>query len=227
MQKTRRQLSIEIVRCDGFVDMSAEAQALYLQLVMSCDDEGFTASTNVCKAFAHAGDKAEKELVDKEFILQIKANNRKVTVIKHWRMNNYFREGQAKESTFAERAQVYVKPNGNYTLDPSEGQPLAPNEQTSLSKRQQPLSKKQGSLSNEQTPLSKKRQPLSKKQGSMKNPRDGTPAHSDALAGPQGAPRSNSIQGTNVPNSIQSNTKGLGQGRVPTREGDDDDDKPF
>ena len=152
--KERRSFSIEIVKCDGFVDMSAEAQALYLQLVMSCDDEGFTASTNVCKAFAHAGDKAEKELVDKEFILQIKANNRKVTVIKHWKTNNYFRDGKAKPSAFAERAQVYVKPNGNYTLDPSEGQPLVSEEQRPSSKRQQALSKKQGSMSKEQTPMS-------------------------------------------------------------------------
>ena len=161
MQKERRSFSIEIVKCDGFVDMSAEAQALYLQLVMACDDEGFTASTNICKAFAHASDQAEQELIDKQFILQIKGENRKVTVIKHWKANNYFRDGKAKPSTFAERAQVYVKPNGNYTLDPSEGQPLVSDEQTPLSKKQQPLSKKQGSLSKEQTPLSESRTGMS------------------------------------------------------------------
>lgn len=154
MQKERRSFSIEIVKCDGFVDMSAEAQALYLQLVMACDDEGFTASTNICKAFAHASDSAEQELIDRKFILQIKGESRKVTVIKHWKTNNYFRDGKAKPSTFAERAQVYVKPNGNYTLDPLEGQPL-------VSKKQQPLSKRQGSMSKEQTPLSESREGMS------------------------------------------------------------------
>jgi len=179
MQKTRRQFSIEIIRCDGFIAMSSGAQALYFQLMGSCDDEGFTSQVEICKFLAHASDNDLQELIKRRFVYVIENDGVKVAVIKHWRLNNYFREGQAKPSTFAERAQVYVKPNGNYTLDSSEGQPL--------------VQKRQWSLSKTQTPSQK--------------PHAGTPARSESLAQCAGAPRSNPIQGTNVPNTSNTPSK--------------------
>lgn len=124
MQKERRQFSIDIIRCDGFVSMPAPAQALYLQLVMSADDEGFTSQMEMCKFLAHANDEDEKMLIDREFIYQFQGANRKVTVIKHWRKNNWIRNEKVVKSEFSERSLVYVKPNGNYTLEQSEGAPL-------------------------------------------------------------------------------------------------------
>lgn len=125
MQKTRRQFSIDIVRCDGFVSMPATAQALYLQLVMSCDDEGFTSQLQMCKFLAHADDKDVEMLIKRNFIIQFKNDGEPtVTVIKHWRMNNWIQGGKVVPSQFSERNLVYVNANGNYTIDPKAGKPL-------------------------------------------------------------------------------------------------------
>lgn len=122
MQKMRFQLSLDIVHCDGFVHMPATAQALYVQIVSVCDDEGFTSQIEMCKFLAHASDDDVKALIDKEFIFQV--GERNVTVVKHWKMNTYLHEGKMNPSKFAERALVYLKQNGNYTLNPNEGKPL-------------------------------------------------------------------------------------------------------
>lgn len=124
MQKKRGQFSIEIVRCDGFVSMPATAQALYLQILASCDDEGFTSQLEMCKFMAKASDKDVQLLIDREFILRIKKEGRTISVVKHWWLNNYIREDRIEPSSFSERSLVYVKPNGNYTLEASEGSPL-------------------------------------------------------------------------------------------------------
>ena len=122
MQKMRFQVSLDIVHCDGFVHMPATAQALYIQILSVCDDEGFTSQIEMCKFLAHAKDDDVKTLIEKQFIFQV--GERKVTVIKHWKMNTYLHEGKMTPSKFAERSLVYLKENGNYTLDPSEGKPL-------------------------------------------------------------------------------------------------------
>ena len=122
MQKMRFQLSLDIVHCDGFVAMPATAQALYVQIVSVCDDEGFTSQIELCKFLAKASDSDVRELVERDFILQV--GERNVTVVKHWKMNNYLHDGKCTPSKFAERALVYVKQNGNYTLNPEEGTPL-------------------------------------------------------------------------------------------------------
>lgn len=123
MQKKRGQFSIDIIHCDGFVSMPATAQALYFQILASCDDEGFTSQLGMCKYMAHASDKDVETLVERKFIYRIGSNNR-VTVVKHWRMNAWLNPNRADKSTFAERSLIFVKPNGNYTLDASEGTPL-------------------------------------------------------------------------------------------------------
>lgn len=120
MQKKRFQLSLDIVHCDGFVNAPATAQALYVQLVSVCDDEGFTSQLELCKFMAHAKDCDVEYLVNKEFIYLV--GPRKVCVIKHWRMNTWMRNQE--RSTFAERSLVYVNEHGNYTLNSNEGTPL-------------------------------------------------------------------------------------------------------
>lgn len=134
MQKVRGQFSLEIIHCDGFTSMPATAQALYLQILASCDDEGFTSQIGMCKFLSHSSDDDLKQLVEKEFIFQIG----NVTVVKHWWMNNYIREDRIEPSSFSERSQVYIKANGNYTLNDSEGSPLPPPKKTSKSVKGRP-----------------------------------------------------------------------------------------
>ena len=120
MQIQRFQLSKEIIHGDGFVGMPATAQALYLQICSVADDEGFTSQLDMCKFLAHASDDDVKILIDREFILQV--GERKVTVVKHWKMNAWLRK--VDRSKFEERRLIYVNKNDNYTLDSSAGVPL-------------------------------------------------------------------------------------------------------
>ena len=121
MQQKRGQFSLEIVHCDGFTSMPATAQALYLQILSVCDDEGFTSQLGMCKFLSHSTDEDVRQLVEREFIYLV--GERKVCVVKHWLMNAWLRKKNI--STFTERSLVYIKPNGNYTLDSSAGKPLA------------------------------------------------------------------------------------------------------
>lgn len=121
MQQKRGQFSLEIVHCDGFTSMPATAQALYLQILSVCDDEGFTSQLGMCKFMAHATDEDVQTLVNKEFIYLV--GERKVCVVKHWLMNTWLR--RKNSTTFEERSLVYVKANGNYTLDGNDGTALA------------------------------------------------------------------------------------------------------
>lgn len=134
MQKQRGQFSLEIVHCDGFTSMPATAQALYLQILSVCDDEGFTSQLAICKFLSHASDEDVQTLVDREFIYLV--GERKVCVVKHWLMNTWLRKKSS--TTFAERSLVYVKPNGNYTLDGSQGTPLVQHNDSTTTAQQQP-----------------------------------------------------------------------------------------
>lgn len=199
MQKKRGQFSIEIIRCDGFVSMPATAQALYFQILASCDDEGFTSQLEMCKFMAKASDKDVEILVKREFIFQLGDDgdgNKTITVVKHWKMNNYFREGKADPSSFAERTNVFVKPNGNYTLDPSEGTPLATNKkQTSLSPNTNKIQTKNKQVTNEeQTNVSSCEAPTQ------------TPAQTPTQAGHHNTSHTNTTQYiTDTPNVVSNN----------------------
>ncbi|MCI1244499.1 MAG: hypothetical protein LKG11_00865 [Bacilli bacterium] len=122
--KTRRGVSSDIIECDGFISMPASAQALYMHLIVTCDDEGFTTKMSLCKTMAHASDDDEKILLARGFILQLHNEYRVVTIIKHWWANNYMRGDRVKASDFSERELVYLQPNGSYTLDSKKGDRL-------------------------------------------------------------------------------------------------------
>lgn len=117
---------MEIIHCDGFIDMPATAQALYFQILSYCDDEGFTAQLRSCKRNANATDDDVEELIKKRFIYVFDNDGVKVVVVKHWWDDNYIRDGKIVPSSFSERSQVYINPNGRYTLDASKGVPLPP-----------------------------------------------------------------------------------------------------
>lgn len=134
MQQKRGQFSLEIVHCDGFTSMPATAQALYLQILSVCDDEGFTSQLGICKFLSHSTDDDVQMLVDREFIFLV--GERKVCVVKHWIMNTWLRKKNI--STFTERSLIYIKPNGNYTLDSNAGKALAQRNNSTTTAQQRP-----------------------------------------------------------------------------------------
>ena len=109
----RRMLSKKITDHDNFISLSASAQALYMHLVMSADDEGFCNQVSLAMFKAHAGAQDLEALISKHYLMQF---DNGVIVIKHWKINNWIRQDRLTPTAcLEEKAQIVEKPNGSYT----------------------------------------------------------------------------------------------------------------
>lgn len=109
----RRMLSKKITDHDNFISLSASAQALYMHLVMSADDEGFCNQVSLAMFKAHAGSQDLEALIAKHYLMQF---DNGVIVIKHWKINNYIRQDRLTPTAcIEEKAQIVEKSNGAYT----------------------------------------------------------------------------------------------------------------
>jgi hypothetical protein len=98
---------------DNFMSLSSSAQALYLHLSMSADDDGFCNQINIAMFRAHASVQDLEALLEKRYIYQFENG---VIVIKHWRMANALRKDRYTPTAFQEElAQLKLKENGSYT----------------------------------------------------------------------------------------------------------------
>ena len=110
----RRMLTKKVTDDDHFMELSASAQALYLHLTMSADDDGFCNQVNVCMFKAHASVQDLEALLDKRYLIQFDTG---VIVIKHWRMANALRKDRYTPTAFQdELSKLGIKENGSYTL---------------------------------------------------------------------------------------------------------------
>ena len=120
----KRMISSKITDHDNFTTLPATAQALYLHMVMSADDDGFCAQTNSSMLKAHAKQKDLEELVKRKYLIRFPSG---VCAIKHWKMQNTIRADRYHETEYKEeKAQLFTKPNGAYSAtkpQPSDNQP--------------------------------------------------------------------------------------------------------
>lgn len=117
----RRMFSPQIVESDAFLDMPLSSQALYFHLGMYADDDGFVSPQRIVRMLGTTPDDL-KVLIAKHFILPF---DNGVIVIKHWRMNNLMRKDWYRPTQYNEqKAQLFLKENGSYTLDKEQGIPL-------------------------------------------------------------------------------------------------------
>jgi hypothetical protein len=108
---------------DNFMALSSSAQALYLHLSMSADDDGFCNQVSISMFKAHASVQDLQALLEKRYIYQF---DNGVIVIKHWRMANALRKDRYTPTAFQEElARLDLKDNGAYTLYPSGCQVVA------------------------------------------------------------------------------------------------------
>lgn len=108
---------------DNFMALSSSAQALYLHLSMSADDDGFCNQVAISMFKAHASVQDLQALLEKRYIYQF---DNGVIVIKHWRMANALRKDRYMPTNFQEElAQLDLKDNGSYTWLPSGCQVVA------------------------------------------------------------------------------------------------------
>lgn len=110
----RRMLTKKVTDDDNFMSLSSSAQALYLHLSMSADDDGFCNQVSISMFKAHASVQDLQALLEKRYIYQF---DNGVIVIKHWRMANALRKDRYTPTAFQEElAKLDLKSNGAYTL---------------------------------------------------------------------------------------------------------------
>ena len=120
----RRMLTRKVTDDDRFTELSASAQALYLHLSMSADDDGFCNQVAVSMFKAHASVQDLQALLERRYLYQFETG---VIVIKHWRMANALRKDRYTPTTFREEfKKLQIKDNGAYTLL-NDGNQLATN----------------------------------------------------------------------------------------------------
>ena len=119
----RRMFTKKVTDDDNFMALSSSAQALYLHLSMSADDDGFCNQVAISMFKAHASVQDLQTLLDKRYIYQFENG---VIVIKHWRMANALRKDRYTPTAFQEElAQLGIKDNGAYTWLPDGCQMVA------------------------------------------------------------------------------------------------------
>lgn len=110
----RRMLTRKVTDDDHFMSLSSSAQALYLHLSMSADDDGFCNQISLCMFKAHASVGDLEALLSLRYLYQFESG---VIVIKHWRMANALRKDRYTPTVWQkEFSMLKLKENGSYTL---------------------------------------------------------------------------------------------------------------
>ena len=118
----RRMFAKSVVESDPFMDMPAEAQALYFHLNMAADDDGFCDNPRSVMRQCGASNDTMKLLIAKNFVLTFEKNDGFVVVVKHWRLNNYIRKDTYHETKYKEfMRELYFAENQSYSTNPGDG----------------------------------------------------------------------------------------------------------
>lgn len=118
----RRMFAKSVVESDQFLDMPAEAQALYLHLNMAADDDGFVANPRTIMRACSAKDDSMRLLIARKFVLTFEKKDNFLVVIKHWRLNNYIRKDTYRETRYKEfMRELYFDENQSYSTNPDDG----------------------------------------------------------------------------------------------------------
>lgn len=109
----KRMFNVDIVGSDAFLDLPHTAQALYFQLGMRADDDGFVGNPKTIQRIAGTKASDLDLLVKKRFLLQFPSG---VVVIKHWKINNQIQKDRYTPTVYTEEYQsLYIKDNKAYT----------------------------------------------------------------------------------------------------------------
>lgn len=110
----KRMFSRAITESDAFRDLPLSAQALYLHLNQSADDEGFVSSPQSIRRAVGASNDDLQALIDSKFLLKFESG---IVIVKHWLIHNTIRKDRFKSSTyFKEMGLLSIEENGAYTF---------------------------------------------------------------------------------------------------------------
>lgn len=118
MAVDRRMICASVVSSDTFLDMTFEAQALYVQLTMAADNFGFVAGVKRIMRGMGASDAALNALKKGRFVIPFESG---VIVIAHWFVANYGGDFSKNDRTLTtayldELSQLEVDTMGGYIL---------------------------------------------------------------------------------------------------------------
>lgn len=109
----RRMFCKDITSSDAFLDMPLTSQALYFQLWMHADDEGFLWWVKRLIRMLWCAEDDFKILIAKRFVLVFSSG---ICVIKHRKMNNYLQKDRLKETVYLEeKKNIFEKDNKSYS----------------------------------------------------------------------------------------------------------------
>lgn len=97
--------SLDVVDTDKFLDMPGSTQALYFQLGMRADDDGFVASPKSITQMIGCASDDLKILITKGYVIPFDSG---VCFISDWRVNNYIRPDRYKPTIREQEKQIYL-----------------------------------------------------------------------------------------------------------------------
>lgn len=110
----RRMFSLDIVGTDSFAEMSKDAQALYFQLGMYGDDDGFVTSPRKIARGIGCTDAAMTELEENGLIIRFGSG---VLVIRDWKINNTLKNDRYKPTMCVDEFKLLqTDESGKYSL---------------------------------------------------------------------------------------------------------------
>ena len=109
----KRIFSVDVVCTDKFIEMPVSSQALYFQLGMKADDDGFISAPKQIVRMVNASADDLRILASKGFIIPYDDG---VIVIKHWRVNNSLRKDRYKATRHLDKKEVLQIVNDEYFL---------------------------------------------------------------------------------------------------------------
>ena len=111
----RRMFHIKIVGSDAFLSLAPKAQALYFQICMRADEDGFVNAASQIAASVKATRRDLRQLIDKRFLLDFGG----IVVVKHWKLANTQKNDRMKNCQYPDiAAKLWVRENGIYTDHP-------------------------------------------------------------------------------------------------------------
>lgn len=137
----KRMFSKQVLSSDSFLEMSYQAQALYIQLSLEADDDGFVSSPRKIARMMSLTDEYIEELDKMGFVICFKSG---LLVIRHWKQNNNIRGDRYRPSIHVEKEKIYADEYDVYHLttnrQPSDNQ-VTTNRQPLVTEREHSIDK--------------------------------------------------------------------------------------
>ena len=120
----KRMFHRQVVQSGEYLNLSYEAQALYTQICMTADDDGFTKDSTVACRLSGTGENEIVELIESGFIYRFISG---VIVVLHWKINNEIKPDRYHETKFSkEKLMTRIDENKVIQIIESSGTKVEP-----------------------------------------------------------------------------------------------------